>query len=188
MPISPKTVPGFPDTKKWLISENSNLSVKGSTNINTFACDIPAYDQTDTLTITKGKGDKGIVLSGVVGLKVHGFDCHNSMMTKDLRKTLKEKEYPQLQVRFLSLSDFPELKPQPTPITGMVNIEIAGTGKRFEVSYQVSVDAQKVVHLVGSRDVCFSDFNLVPPRKLGGMIRTNDKLNVVFHLRMTAMN
>jgi hypothetical protein len=176
------------EVKKWVISENSNLCVNGNTNINTFACEIPAYDQTDTIILSKGRSDKEIVLSGNIGLKVQSFDCHNSIMTRDLRNTLKEKQFPLLHISFLTLSEFPELSAKPKLITGLVNIEIAGTSKRFEVNYQVYRDAQKVINLLGSRDVNFSDFNLVPPRKLGGMIQTRDKLSVAFHLKMTAMN
>lgn len=174
------------ETKKWLISESSSLSVNGTTNINTFTCDIPAYDQTDTLTLTRG--NKEIVLSGDIRLKIQSFDCHNAIMTHDLRKTLKEKEFPRMHIRFLSLSDFPELTARPAMITGMVDIELAGAVKRFQVNYQVSTDAQKNIHLLGSRDVNFSDFSLIPPRKLGGMIKTNDKLSVAFHLKMRALN
>jgi hypothetical protein len=50
------------------------------------------------------------------------------------------------------------------------------------------MDAQKVIHLLGVRDLNFSDFNLIPPRKLGGMIRTDDKLRVTFQLKMKAIN
>src|ERR1700712_2428451 len=94
--ISPRHAVPIGVTKRWVISENSSLCVNGSTNINKFACDIPTYDQTDTLTVIKGKGGKEVVLSGTIGLKVQSFDCHNSIMTRDLRKTLKEKEFPRL--------------------------------------------------------------------------------------------
>lgn len=174
------------ETKRWLISESSSLSVNGTTNINKFTCDIPAYDQTDTLIITKG--NKEIILSGDIRLRIQRFDCHNSVMTHDLRKTLKEKEFPRLHIRFLSLSEFPDLTTKPAMITGLVDIELAGAAKRFQVNYQVSIDAQKNIHLLGARDVNFSDFNLIPPRKLGGMIKTNDKLSVAFHLKMKALN
>ncbi|MDB5135012.1 MAG: hypothetical protein JWP37_1615 [Mucilaginibacter sp.] len=186
--IEPRNTTPVAVTKRWVISENSSLCVNGSTNINKFACDIPAYDRTDTLTIIKGKGDKEVVLSGNIALKVQSFDCHNSIMTHDLRKTLKEKQFPCLHISFLTLSEFPDLSFNPSSITGWVNIELAGTSKRFEVNYRISMDAQKVIHLLGSRDLTFSDFNLVPPRKLGGMIKTNDKLSVAFHLKMMAMN
>ncbi len=174
-----------PETRKWLISENSSLSVNGSTNINTFACEIPTYDQTDTIILTKGNRD--ITLSGKIGLSIQSFDCHNTIMTHDLRSTLKEKQFPRLYITFLSLSELPELTAKAKPITGLVNIDLAGTSKQFLVNYLVSVDGQKVIHLLGVRDVNFSDFNLIPPRKLGGMIRTKDQLSVSFHLKMKAL-
>ena len=183
--VSPGTTP---QAKKWIVSENSNLRVNGSTNINTFICEIPSYDQTDTITVNKGKGDKDIILSGTINLNVKSFDCHNMIMTHDLRKTLKQEQFPVLHISFLSLNKLPDLTAKPEPVTGAVFIEIAGVRKHFEVNYQISQDAQKVIHLLGSRDVNFSDFNLVPPRKLGGMIKTNDKLSVDFHLKMKTMD
>ena len=176
------------ETKKWVISETSSLCVNGSTNVNKFACEILAYGQTDTLTITRGKNDRDVALSGSIGLHVQSFDCHNSIMTRDLRKTLKEKQFPVLSITFLSLNKIPDLTQQPEAITGIVTIEIAGTRKRFEVKYQIYADAQKVVHLVGSRDINFTEFNLIPPRKLGGIIQTKDALSVVFHLKMKALD
>lgn len=170
---------------RWVVNENSSLIVNGSTNINKFLCVIPTYDQTDTLTLVKG--DKGIALTGNIGLKIQSFDCHNSIMTRDLRKTLKEKQFPQLYIRFISLSEFPQLTAEPQQITGWVNIELAGASKRFDINYQVSIDDEKVIHLLGSKNINFSDFNLIPPRKLGGMIKTNDQLTVTFHLKMKAI-
>jgi hypothetical protein len=175
-------------SKRWVVSQNSSLSVNGSTNVNKFSCVIPSYDQTDTLTLNKSKMDKGVVLSGSLGLAISSFDCHNSAMTKQLQKTLEEKQFPVLHIRFLSLNKLPELASKPESITGLVEIELAGVSKRFEVNYQISQDDQKVIHLLGSRDINFSDFNLIPPRKLGGMIKTKDQLSVNFRLNMKTMN
>lgn len=109
-------------------------------------------------------------------------------MTHDLRKTLKQDQYPVLHISFLTLNKLPDLTAKPEPVTGWVFIEIAGVRKRFEVNYQISQDGQKIIHLLGTRNVNFSDFNLVPPRKLGGMIKTSDKLSVDFHLKMRSMD
>jgi hypothetical protein len=176
------------EPKKWVIGENSNLCVNGSTNINKFSCEILGYDKTDTLTLSRSKSDMEVVLKGSISLNIRSFDCHNSIMTSDLRKTLKEKQFPMLHISFLSLNKLPDITKEPELITGLVDIEIAGISKRFEVNYQITRDAQKVIHLLGSRDINFSDFNLIPPRKLGGMIKTKDKLSVDFHLNMKAMD
>ncbi len=166
---------------KWLISETSSMSVNGSTNINKFSCDIPNCDQ-DTLTVWKS--DKGIRLSGSINPNVLSFDCHKAMMTHDLRKTLKAKKYPKLHIQFLSLNELPELSGRPISISGQVEIEIAGIKKLYEIDYSISVDNDKMIHLLGSRDLNFSDFELTPPRKLGGMIKAKDQLIVAFNLNM----
>jgi hypothetical protein len=186
--VVPLNFYGVAGTKKWVINQNSSLCVNGSTNINKFSCEILAYDKTDTLTLNESKGDKEIALTGRIDLGVKSFDCHNSMMTSDLRKTLKEKQFPMLHIIFLSLNKLPNLAARPEPVTGLVNIEIAGVSKRFEINYQITQDEQKIIHLLGSRDINFSDFNLIPPRKLGGMIKTNDKLSVDFKLNIKTID
>ncbi|MDB5130833.1 MAG: hypothetical protein JWR02_582 [Mucilaginibacter sp.] len=184
--ILPRQLSHAADGRKWIVSENSSLCVNGSTNVNKFACDILAYERTDTIKVSQGKSQ--MILSGGIGINIQSFNCHNSMMTRDLRKTLKEKQFPMLHIAFLTLNKLPELTSQPEPITGMVEIEIAGVRKQFDVKYKISVDDQKVIHLLGSRDVNFSDFNLIPPKKLGGMIQTKDKLSVDFHLKIKSIN
>jgi hypothetical protein len=174
--------------KRWVVSQNSSLSVNGSTNINKFSCVIPAYDQQDTLIVAANKEDQSVVLTGRIRLSVNSFDCHISAMTRQLRETLKEKQFPALYIRFLSLNRLPVATAMPERITGLVDIEIAGITKRFDVNYRLSGDAQQVIHLQGERIVNFSDFNLVPPTKLGGMIKTKDELNVDFQLNMKALN
>lgn len=166
---------------RWLISETSSLSVKGSTNVNKFTCDIP-YCEQDTLTIRKQ--EQGIKISGSISPAVLSFDCHKAMMTRDLRKILNVKKYPKLHIQFLSLNELPELSAKPSPVNGWVEIEIAGIKKLYQVNYRISADTGKVIHLLGSKDLNFSDFKLIPPRKLGGIIKTKDQLTVEFKLNM----
>ena len=170
---------------KWLISENSSLSVKGSTNIDKFSCDIPSCNQSDTLTVWKS--EKGVVLTGSINPAVLSFDCHKKMMTHDLQKTLQAKKYPKLHIRFLSLSELPQLSNKPVSITGQVEIEIAGVKKLYLINYEISADSAKVIQLLGTRNLDFSDFNLVPPQKLSGIIKTKDLLSVEFQLKMKAI-
>lgn len=168
---------------KWAILKDCTVKVNGSSNVNKFSCSIPDYPDPDTLTCyKKGTNDMPVVLSGRMSLPVINFDCQNSMMTSDLRRTLKAKEFPKLVISFLSLGKYPELKADQEDIVGTVNIELAGVSKKISIYYKISMDDQKIVHLTGSQTIHFSDFNIVPPRKLGGMIRTNDKLDVTFHI------
>jgi len=186
--VVPHRSDGGNKVQRWVISKSSSLSVNGTTNVNKFSCVIPNYDKVDTLSLSTGKIGHGVDLSGSIGLSISAFDCHNSGMTKQLQKTLDEKQFPLLRIKFLSLNQMPILTARPEAITGQVEIELAGVSKRFEVNYQITQNDQKSIHLLGTREINFSDFNLVPPRKLGGMIQTKDQLNVDFTLIMKAMD
>ena len=168
--------------------KGGSLKVDGSTNVNKFSCVIANHAKPDTITIYRDPLKETLALSGVLRLDVQSFDCHNPVMTGDLRKTLKARQFPQLSVRFLNLSKYPNLSSPQDHIKGAVAITLAGVTRRFEVDYKVISVSDEVISLIGSRQVNFSDFNIVPPRKIGGMIQTNNELGVVFNLRIKVIN
>lgn len=174
-------MPATPE--KWVVQRGCTLRVDGSTNVNKFSCLIKDYSDPDTLIFYRNKNDHlSVVISGSVELPVLSFDCINKAMTSDLRKALKEKEFPMLSIHFLSLQKYPELTSAQETINGIVNIELAGAVKKYEVNYKVNMEGSKRIHLVGVKRIRFSDFNLKPPRKIGGVIKANDQLDVEFHI------
>ena len=170
---------------KWVVQTGGEVRVNGSTNINKFECDVIGYSISDTLIFYKNTPSNiNTVMTGSVSLNITNFDCHNGMMTSNLRKTLKMKEYPRMNIRFLSMSKFPELDKGIEYAVGTVDIELAGVTKRFNIEYKFSIDVYKIISMQGTKTVKFSDFNLTPPRKLGGMIQAKDDLDVVFKLNL----
>lgn len=169
---------------KWVVMKGGSLRVDGSTNINKFNCDISNYARPDTILISRNSTNSVLSLNGAIKLDVQNFDCHNPVMTSDLRKTLKAKQFPLLTIRFLSLSRYPDTENKPENIRGSVNIELAGVTRRFDVDYKVLAGSDDVINLIGIRKVNFTDFNITPPRKIGGMIQTDNELNVMFTLRL----
>lgn len=169
---------------KWVITSGCSLKVAGKTNINQFNCRIINYSNPDTLSFGNTNSSAPVRVSGAVALDVQNFDCENSMITKDLRKTLKAEAYPKLVIKFLSLSKYPDFKGQPELINGIVHISLAGVTKKYEVNYKVISANSKSLILIGTQNVNFTDFNLSPPKKAGGMIRTKDQLQVEFNLRL----
>ena len=167
----------------WVVMQGSSLTVNGSTNLNKFQCDITDYSLPDTITCVKASITQTLLMNGKLKLDIESFDCHNRMMTSDLRKTLKCKDFPKLTIKFISIKSFPDFK-NPTKITGLVDIEIAGVEKQYDISYVFTVDNSNMVHLKGERAVTFTDFNLRPPSKLGGAIKVKDALLVTFKLNL----
>ena len=168
---------------KWVVQAGGLLKVNGSTNINKFTCRIINYNTPDTLTILRTK-DISLPISGSISLDIATFNCGNLIMTNDLRKTLKYKEFPKLTINFISLSKLPDPTKPSAEITGWVDIELAGVKKRILVNYSFTAFTKDNFRLTGKKDVNFSDFNLVPPRKLGGMIKTNERLDIAFELTL----
>lgn len=168
----------------WIVMPGSNIKVDGSTNINSFRCDVSNYAFPDTLTCFR-LAEKGQMLpmNGKLQLQIEAFDCHNKMMTNDLRKTLQAKAYPNLTIRFISINSFPDFK-RPARVTGVVDIALAGVTKRFEIGYLFTTDDRQILHLKGDRNINFSDFHLTPPSKLGGLIKAKDQLGVEFALNL----
>lgn len=173
---------------KWVLLKGGSLQVKGSTNVNKFSCDITGYGKPDTLNLFYNTQNKRVNIKGKIGLDVNLFDCHHPVMTADLRKTLKSKEYPKLNISFLTLDRLPETSAQQNIIKGWVDIELAGKTKRYEVNYKFSSAHPKVINLIGEREVNFTDFGLTPPRKIGGMIQTNNELYVTFKLSLKILD
>ena len=172
-------------SSKWVITQNSSLTVNGSTNVNKFSCVILQYPKMDTVTISEDK-TSSITLTGKLNIEVKNFDCSNYMMTRELRKTLNEKQFPYINIKFLSLKEVLGTKQKYSNIKGLVAIEIAGVEKRFEISYQFNIDKKKIM-LMGSQAINFSDFSLLPPKKMGKLIMAKDQLVVVFYLKLEAV-
>lgn len=168
-------------TSRWVVSENSMLTVNGSTNINRFSCVILRYPKTDTVLVSKDKTDH-IALSGILNLEVKNFDCSSAMMTKQLLNTLKENRFPVLRIKFLSLKEIPS-EGQNSFVKGDVEITLSGVLKRFEICYQINVK-RGTIELIGQQAINFSDFHLIPPKKIGRLIQAKDQLVVAFFLKM----
>jgi len=169
--------------EKWIVTKGCALQVNGRTNVNTFSCSINSYAGPDTLTVQRScRKAQPVALSGYIGLPVTGFDCMNRTMTNDLRKTLKASEYPRMRITFVSLQQYPAENSGEITTCGAVIIELAGTARQFNINYRISRDAQQLIHLEGTQVIRFSDFNLNPPKKFGGMVRANDLLEVAFDL------
>lgn len=167
--------------EKWVVEKDGYLRIEGRTNINRFSCSVEDYGAPDTLTFSR-EANGQVLMTGNISLPVSSIDCLNRIMNSDLRKTLKAKEHPLLNINFLSLRQYPGLKKTAERVSGTVDIALAGASKKFEINYKVWIDDQQIIHMVGNQQISFSDFRLAPPRHAGGAVRAKDRLDVEFHI------
>jgi hypothetical protein len=183
VPLSSFKAPHKKVTVRWAVQKTSSLQIQGSSNVNQFACDVVGYYQTDTISFTADDAGKVIPLKGALTIEVASFDCHNRILTKDLRRTLKATEHPQLFVRFVALERSPVFQNNKDVLKGVVEIELAGVCKRFDIGYVIEKNGGAIV-LNGFRTFSFSDFMLTAPKKLAGAIKVKESFNVQFHLNL----
>jgi len=171
----------------WVISGDGSLKVGGRTNINKFSCSITNLLSPDTIMFVKDFSLEKIKMSGSIQLDIKRFNCNNAVMTKDLRRTLKADEFPRMRIRFISLGWYPESSVKSNAVAGVVLISLAGITKKFDVNYTVIHKGANMMLLKGMRTITFSDFNIIPPGKLGGMVKTHNALDVEFNLGLVQL-
>lgn len=165
----------------WAVLPTSFITINGSSNVNTFGCEAKGLFKAETLHGTTAQDGKGIKMTGTISIAINQFDCNNRMLTSDLRKTLKAEEYPQMNIRFLSLERMPFCNGGEDFVTGMVIIELAGKRKPFNLRYSF-IKTSSGYRLQGSRAFSFADFDLSPPKKIGGLVKVKDDFDVAFTL------
>jgi hypothetical protein len=171
--------------EKWVVEKNSSLRIEGKSNVNTYKCDIMEYLNGDTILLYKGNapGQTQIATKGGLTLNINRFDCHQNHVTADLKKTLKATENAYMKINLLSFGRIQVNTPN-QEIKGYVEIQLAGVTKKIEMDYVVVRNQPGSLHLIGTRKLLFSDFKLIPPRKLAGMIRVEEEITVRFQLML----
>jgi hypothetical protein len=166
----------------WVVESNSRLKINGSSNISPFQCDVLRYLHNDTLRFSPDVRTHQLHFSQrSVTIDIAEIDCHHRYVTSDLRKTLKYQQYPHLKIHLIRMEDPSRTKPGQS-LKGVVDIELGGHTKRIDIEYTLKSQTGRYFHLEGKRSLLFSDFKLEPPRKLAGLIRINEDLDVSVQL------
>lgn len=149
----------------YVTAQENYVQINGNTNINSFKCTNNTFKTSSgTYTITEKQ------LPNIV-LKVEDFDCRNKIMTSDFQKTLDAEEYPYLSIKFISIDKTPKT------YNAQIEVKMMNRSKTYNITF-----CSENGKLTGKRIVKFSDFNIKPPKKMGGMIVVKDELNLVFAL------
>ncbi len=149
-------------SERELIVKEKVITVEGQTSLGSFKCDYLNQGFKDTLFINSSKVQKPIVFD----IPVHEFGCGNFLLNKDFRKTIKADEFPHAKVTVSNL----KTKGKNYTCDVIVNI----VGKRLEYkSLELTNGSSR---LKGNIILNFDELDLVPPKKLGGLIKVEEQL------------
>lgn len=175
----------FSNEGTWIIDRQSRMAIHGSTNINTFSCQIGSYTGHDTLRYYQNISGCGMQFSSsTMTIPIRHFDCGSRQISSDFWKTLKSETHPKLRIDFISLQNAPVKSD--ALASGVVDITLAGVTTRYTILFDMRVK-NNLILLTGVYVANFSDFNLVPPEKLQGLIRVQQLLRVEFDLVLKAV-
>jgi hypothetical protein len=170
----------FSNEGAWIIATDTKLSIHGATNINRFTCTIDSYGGHDTLHYFNNYASSEMqFVANAMIIPIRMFDCGSAQISRDFRNTLKSNLYPDLKIRFISLTGNSIKRGE--SIKGRMDITLAGVTRRYDINFKTLVEGRDLI-LSGMHPVNFGDFNLTAPEKFRGMIRVKDELKVDFHL------
>lgn len=171
---------------KWLVTEESRLQIKGSSNINNFQCMALSYTGKDTLYEVPASALEPASLYGIIKLKTEGIDCRNNLITDGFMETVKAEEYPEIRISLLSLQK-DRMYAEAQTINGMVEINIAGVSRKYPLKGNLQVLDDDKLYLQGQQKLKLSDFGLQPQTRMLGMIKVEDQVAVNFQLIIKAI-
>ncbi|MES2765956.1 MAG: hypothetical protein V4642_08815 [Bacteroidota bacterium] len=166
--------------ERWVVRSESQITIQGSTNIGGYSCSLEKVYSQEPLVYTSVKDDLQF-RPNKLALPVKEFDCNNFLVDSDFQELLKAKEHKNILVEMLELEN-------PGIITGKVfgkvKITIMNTEKVYRIPFQPKHSDSKNFSLTGKVNLVFSDFNLVAPKRFGGMIKIDEMIAVNFKLQL----
>ena len=105
---------------KVKITNKSEVTIKGKSNVNSFECKYNSDFIEDEIHVSVTKSNSKILLDGAkIAIKSNGFDCAHKMITRDFKSILKADENPHIVINVKEINNTKE------NITAKLNVKIA---------------------------------------------------------------
>ncbi|MCB4797962.1 YceI family protein [Neotamlana laminarinivorans] len=163
------------------INPESTLIIEGKTNVNQFYCNYNTSKLNHEIPVKFFiEANQKVVFNNTI-LKLNNqlFDCGNDIMNKDFRNLLKSKKHPNISIQLLEIE-----KKSNKKIEAKLNIELAGVSRLFKIPVIVE-NYESNIRVNGKIEIDILEYNLEPPKKLLGMVKVDNTINVLFNLSLT---
>lgn len=164
--------------KTIFISPKSKLEIVGDSNISAFKCVFNVKNLNKPLRIAYEEGKEIIRFQeSTLILEASFFDCGGRGINRDFHDLLKTKEHPQI---LLTLMEIKKESMAEKKVEALVKIQIAGVSRTYKVN--VHVNDKDNLHIGGKLKLNITDFNLVAPKKMMGLIVVSEEIEIIFNL------
>ena len=197
------------DETFFKISDESRIYLNGKATLHNWACEAtvvlglfeinmltedllplldyieqPLASDPNDLTLHHAS-EKGGLVSVYLEIPIRSLECGDRFMEKDLRKVLKEKYYPTIHYHYLSLKHVtraPERRGLCLEVEGI--FEMAGVQKTIITDFSLSKVGASHLRLRGSHLFRMTEFGVIPPSALFGLLRAYNEVEVFFAISL----
>ncbi|HMQ45445.1 MAG TPA: YceI family protein [Mariniflexile sp.] len=160
-----------------IITPESSLFVKGTTNVNNFTCIFNVEKLKNPIPVTYHKvNDKLQFNKTALVLDSNCFDCGGKSINNDFKTILKADKYPQIILLLKEISNFENN----ADMFAAIDIQIAGVTKAYKIPVKIK-NGYKLL-ITGDLAINLSDYSIVPPKKFLGLVTVNDTIEIFFQL------
>lgn len=167
------------------IIEDSEIIIYGTSNVTNYQCELYDLSNNQNIAIESQRvGNKVFLQDAIVTLSAKGFACDNKMMTKDFYKAIKGEKYPEILVEFheFTLEDLITNLPIQKNVPTLMSVKLAGVKRKYTTKLQQLQAKNNQLLFAGELNVSMSEFGIDPPTAMMGMIKTSDKIKIVYNI------
>lgn len=175
------------ERRRFHIQEESRLYLKGTSNVNSFACECQDQFEGKTAEVERNGGYtrfKNVEL----WLKSANFDCKNRKIDTDMQKALKSGQFPYIKIALVESWQNPKCLDGSCKdwfdVQAKVNITITNVTKTMSIPAKARILAPNRFLLRGESALQMSSFGISPPEAMFGMIKVNDWISFHFDLNV----
>lgn len=158
--------PNYFTNENSIVIQKIEINITGLSTVGKYNCSTTYYKK-DTISLNLNQ--KNSLRAEIPMTK---FDCGNRIMTKDLQTTVKATQFP------ASIVTLTDLKSFGNHYKCQLNFVITNKTIRYK-DFVLTKNNNK---LQGVMALKFSDVGLIPPVKMGGLIKVKDEIEVYFSL------
>lgn len=169
------------------ISENSELSILGSTNVIPFRLTqkITTFTGKNKIFTVNMLGNKVRLTENNISIPICNFESDNKMALRDFKKLIQEEHFPfiQLTVNQIEANSLKENSKQ-IAATATIQLTITGKTKNYLLTFETQ-NKDNHLHLKGKKRISIRDFGLEPPVTMMGLIKVSEWIDIQFSTNCT---
>lgn len=165
------------------VAPESQLVIKGKTNINKFSCTFNASNFKNPIPVYfQNENGKIVFQETQLVLSTRCFDCGNKHMNNDFYDLLQAKAYPEIVLSLRSVR-FESKYDNDNTLTADVDINISGVINSYKVP--LKINGTDKMEISGVLKLNINDFKIEAPRKALGLIIVSEFIEIDFRLHIS---